>query len=174
MSAISTSRRAAAGIALIVAGAFFILAVVLPLLGVSVPWLTLIAYVAMAVALVILALGAVNNLVAKISLFAGAVGWALLALAGLGLGLPAGVVSFGAVLAALGTLIGAIVLYVGKEIKNTPAIAFVVTAVLAALVLLGTLGVLALGEFGTILIALLGIALVVTGVLFRQTERSRR
>ena len=174
MSAISTSRRAAAGIALIVAGAFFILAVVLPLLGVSVPWLTLIAYVAMAVALVILALGAVNNLVAKISLFAGAVGWALLALAGLGLGLPAGVVSFGAVLAALGTLIGAIVLYVGKEITNIAALAFVAAAVLAALVLLGVLGVFALGEFGTIVIVLLGIALIIAGVFFRRSERSRR
>ena len=173
MAAISRSRRAAAGIALIVAGAFFVRSVVLPRLGLAVPWLTLIAYVAMAAALVILALGAVNNLVAKIALFAGAVGWALLVLAGLGLGLPAAVLSVAAVLAALGTLIGAIVLYVGKEIKNNAAIVFVIAAILAALVLLGLLGVFALGAFGSIVIVLLGIALIVTGVFFRRSKNRR-
>src|SRR5687768_4127 len=104
MTAISRSRRSLAGIVLIVAGALFILAAVLPLLGVAVPWLYLLAYAAMAVAFVVLAVGAVNNTVAKIALFAGALGWLLLALSGLGLGLPAGLTAFAAVLAALGGL----------------------------------------------------------------------
>ncbi|MCU1413733.1 MAG: hypothetical protein JWN80_1073 [Microbacteriaceae bacterium] len=174
MAAISRSRRAAAGIALIVAGALFVLAVLLPLAGIALPWLFLLAYAAMAVALVILALGAVNNTVAKIALFAGAAGWLLLALGGLGLGLPGGLITFGAILAALGGLVGAIVLYVGKEIGNTAALVFVVAAILAVLFLLNLLGVFALGAVSAVVTVLLGIALIVAGVLFRRTDRSRR
>ncbi len=82
MAAISRSRRSASGIALIVAGAAFVVGAVLPFLGFAAPWLYLIAYAAFAVALVILGLGAVTNVIARISLFAGAVGWLLLAVPG--------------------------------------------------------------------------------------------
>lgn len=173
MVAISRSRRATAGIALIVAGALFLLTALLPLIGVSVPWFGVLAALAMAVALVILAIGAVNNTVAKIALFAGALGWLLLAISGLGFALPAGVVTAGAVLAALGTLVGAIVLLVGREVGNDGALAFVAAAILAVIHLLGVLGVFALGAVGTAVVALLGVALVVTGWLFRRPERRR-
>lgn len=173
MVAISRSRRALAGIVLIVAGALFLLTALLPLVGVSVPWFGVLAALAMAVALVILGIGAVNNKVAMIALLVGALGWLLLAISGLGFGLPAGVVTAGAVLAAFGTLIGAIVLLVGREVGNDGALAFLVAAVLAVIYLLGVLAVFALGAVGTAVIALLGVALVVTGWLFRRPERRR-
>ncbi len=173
MAAISRSRRSASGIALIVAGAAFVVGAVLPFLGFAAPWLYLIAYAAFAVALVILGLGAVTNVIERISLFAGAVGWLLLAISGLGLGLPAAFLTAGAILAALGTLIGAIVLYTGKELGNTSAGVFVIAALLALVFLLTYLGLFSLGALSTLLVVALGVALVITGVYFRRTERKR-
>lgn len=174
MAAISRSRRATAGIAFIAAGAAIALAALLPFAGVSLPWLFLIGFAAVAIGLVILAIGAVNNVVAKIALIAGAIGWALLVLGGIGIALPAVVNTVAVILAALGTLVGAIVLYTGREIVNTSAILFVITAIIAAIYLLARLGLFPLAEFGTVVTIALGIGFVVTGVFFRRTERGRR
>ena len=126
MAKVSVSRRAVSGIIFIVAGALVVLAAILPLLSVAVPWLGALAYVAIAVALAVLGFGAVNSTLAKILLIAAAVGWLLLALVGLGIALPAVLVTIAAIVAGLGTLIAAIVLYVGKEITNMAAVAFIV------------------------------------------------
>jgi hypothetical protein len=175
MATVSVSRRAASGIALIIAGALVVLAALLPLLGVSVSWLGAIAYVAIAVALGILGLGAVNNTVAKVALIAAAVGWLLLALNGLGIALPAVLVTIAAVVAGVGGLIAAIVLYVGKEITNMAAVAFIIAMVLGLLVLLASpLGVFTLeANLALILAVLFGVALIIAGVLFRRSERRR-
>ncbi len=173
MATVSRSRRSAAGIAFIVAGALFVLVVLLPVLGIAAPWLTLLAYAAMAVGLGILGFGAVNNRVAQIALIASAVGWLILLLAGLAVGLPAGLVTFGAVLAMLGFLIGAIVMYVGKEIANVPAMFFIAAAVLAVLYLLPLMGAGAFGAVASVVTVLLGIALIVTGVYFGREGRNR-
>ena len=175
MAAVSTSRRALAGIILIIAGVLYALAVLLPAIGVTaLSFLSALAYLAIAIALVVLALGAVNSTVAKIVLFAGAVGWFLLALTALPIGLPAGVVTVAAILAALGTLVGAIVLYVGKEITNTAALAFIITAILAVIVLLPVLGVFSLGGAAIVVAVLFAVGLIITGVLFRRPERGSR
>lgn len=173
MAAISRSRRATAGIAFIVAGAAIALAALLPLAGVSLPWLYPIGYAAIAVGLVVLALGAVNSVVTKISLFVGALGWAVLVVTNLGIALPGAVGTAGVVLAALGTLVGAIVLYTGREIVNTSALVFVVTAIVAALYLLARVGLFSLGQFGAVVTIVLAAGLILTGVLFRQAERRR-
>ncbi|MEP6481912.1 MAG: hypothetical protein ABJA94_07890 [Rhodoglobus sp.] len=173
MAALSRSRRATAGIALIVAGVLFLLTVLLPLVGVTFLWLGLLADVAMTVALAILGIGAVNSTLTKIALFVGAAGWAILALAGLVM-LPAGVGTFAAIIAAAGGLVGAIVLYTGKEITNRPAGVFIASMILAAIFLLKTIGILPLGSLETLLIILLGAALIIAGVLFGRTEGSRR
>ncbi|MDO7881893.1 hypothetical protein [Antiquaquibacter soli] len=173
MAALSRSRRATAGIAFIVAGAALLLAALLPFVGVSVPWLYPIAYAAITVGLVILALGAVTSAVTKVALFAGALGWAILVLTNVGIAVPGVVGTIGIVLAALGTLVGAIVLYTGREIVNRSAIAFVVTAIIAALFLLSRAGLFSLGQFGEIVTIALGAGFLITGVLFRQTERKR-
>jgi hypothetical protein len=142
---------------------------VLPLLGVSVSWLGAIAYAAIAVALGILGLGAVNNTVVKICLIAAAVGWALLALVGLGIALPAVLVTIAAIVAGLGGLIGAIVLYVGKEITNMAAVAFIVAMALGLIVLLASpLAVFSLANLAFVVAVLFGVALIVAGVLFRR------
>lgn len=174
MAKTSVSRRSASGIALIVAGALVVLAVLLPLLGVAAPWFVPLAYAAIAVALALLGFGAVNNTVAKVSLIAAAAGWALLALAGLGITLPAALVTIAAVVAGVGGLIGAIVLYVGKEITNMAALAFIVAMALGLIYLLGTiLAVFSLGSLAVLVAVLFGAALIVTGFLFRRTGRRR-
>jgi hypothetical protein len=169
MARVSMSRRSASGIALIIAGALVLLAAVLPLLGVTVSWLMALAYAAIAVALGILGIGAVNSIVAKVLLIASAVGWALLALLALGIALPSPITQIAAVVAGVGGLIAAIVLYVGREITNMQALAFIVAMALGLLYLLGSvLGLFSLGTLGVVVVILFGVALIVTGVLFRR------
>jgi hypothetical protein len=175
MAAISTSRRAAAGIAFIVAGALLLLAVLLGVAGVGTfgAWPTILGYLAIAVGFVILAVGSVANLVARIALIVGAVGWFLLALAPL-VALPAGFGTFAALAAAAGGVVGAIVLYTGKEITDRSAIAFIVTTIVAAIILLAGVAGVGLGVFGQILALVFAAGLIVTGVLFYRVQRSRR
>jgi hypothetical protein len=173
MAAVSTSRRALAGIILIIAGALLAIAIILQLLAVAFPYLGALAHIAIAVALVVLAVGAVNSTVAKIALFAGGVGWLILGVIGLGLALPAPFPLIAAVLAALGTLIGAIVVYVGKEVANTPALAFVVTAIVGVIYLLPSLGITALASISLLIAIVFAAALIITGFFFRQRERRR-
>jgi hypothetical protein len=174
MAVVSVSRRSASGIALIVAGALFVLAFLLPMVGVSFSWLLVIAYAAMAVALGILGFGAVNNTIAKVALIAAAIGWAILALSAVGLVLPGVLITIAALVAGIGGFIGAIVILVGKEIANTPALVFVIAMALGLLLLLPTVGVAVLGPFATWLGLLFGIALIIAGFLFRVPERRRR
>lgn len=174
MAAVSLSRRATAGIVFIIAGVLLLLALILPLLSITAatPWLTALAYAGIVVALAILGFGAVNSMLAKITLIAAAVGWAVLALNVVGVTMPAILITIAALVAAIGGLVAAIVLYVGKEIKNLPALLFIVTTVIALVYLLPLMGVSFGGDtFATVVAVLLGIGLVVTGVLFRQKER---
>jgi hypothetical protein len=171
MAVISNSRRAGAGIALVVAGALFLLGLLLPYIGISLTWLFPIAYLALGVALIVLALGAVNSTLTKIALFVGAVGWIILALAAFTTFIPAQFVTLAAILAGLGLLIGAILLYVGKEIANTAALVFVIAAILGVFFLLNFMGTFALGNLSPLVTGLFGAALVVAGVLFRRVWR---
>ena len=176
MARVSVSRRATSGVVLIVAGALFLVAVLLPLTGISLPWLLGIAFAVVAIALGILGLGAVNNTIAKVTLVAAALGWLVLAISSLGVGIaiPALLGTVGALVAGIGALVGAIVILVGREVANGSALAFVIATVLGLVFLLGLIGTLALGQAGTVVAALFGLALVVTGVLFRMRERRRR
>jgi hypothetical protein len=175
MAAISRSRRSTAGIALIVAGALLVLLALFPLVApaMTLQWVALLAEAAMVVAYVILALGAVNNTVAKVALFAAAAGWAVIALAGLGIALPAVLITVAVVVAAIAGVVGAIVLYVGKEITNRPALIFVVATALGAIYLLASIGTFAGVDLGLVITELFGAALIVAGVFFRRTEGRR-
>lgn len=173
MAAISVSRRAISGIVLIVAGALFLLHAVLPLLGVTLPVFFFLAEIAIAIAYLILGLGAVNNTVAKISLVAAAIGWLLLVLT-LVLPLPGVLITIAWVVAGVGGLLGAVVILVGREVANTSALVFVIATALGLLALLATFGVLALGSLATAVLALFGVALIATGLLFRMKERRGR
>lgn len=175
MAAISHSRRAAAGIAFVVAGALILLVQILALaafggLGV---WPTVLAYLAIAVGFVVLAVGSVANVVARIALIVGAVGWFLLAIAPV-VALPAPLGTVAALAAAAGGVVGSIVLYTGKEITDRSAIAFIVTTIVAAVLLLAGVAGMALGVFGTLLAIVFGVGLILTGVLFYRVQGSRR
>ena len=174
MAVVTNSRRSIAGIVLVVAGALLLLNFVLGLAGVAAlsPWLTVLAYLAIGVAFLILALASFQGTITRIALIVGAVGWLLLALA-LVVSLPAVLVTVALVAAALGTVVAAIALYVGKEVTNQSAIAFIVTAIVAAIILLATVAGAALGDFGTVLAVVFAILLVVTGVLFARPQGSR-
>lgn len=174
MAAVSTSRRSIAGIALVVAGALLLLDAVLDLAAGSAPgnWLVAIAYLAIAVAFLILAIASFRNTIARIALIVAAVGWLLLALGYLVV-VPAPLGMLAAIAAAVGGVVAAIVLYVGKEVVDVSAIAFIVTTIVAALILLAGVAGFALGTFGTILWIVFGVGLVVTGVLFARTHGSR-
>jgi len=176
MAAVSTSRRSAAGIALLIGGALILLDVILGFAAVVAldPWLTVLAYLAIGVGFLVLALGSVANIVARVALIVGAVGWLLLALAAAGVVLPSPVGTIAAVAAALGGVVGAIVLYTGKEITDRSAIAFIVTTIAAAVVLLAGVAALDLGVFGTILWLVVGVGFVVTGLLFARARTTRR
>lgn len=175
MAAISNSRRAGAGIAFVVAGALILLHYLLALANVTATggWLLFLAYLAIAVGFILLAVGSVANVVARIALIVGGVGWALLALGYL-VALPAGVGTIAAIAAAAGGVVGAIVLYTGKEITNRSAVAFIVTTIVAAIILLAGIAGLALGVLGTLLWIVFGVGLVLTGVLFYRVQGSRR
>jgi predicted aspartyl protease len=174
MAAVSTSRRSAAGIALVVAGALLLLHVVLGLAGVTATgsWLLVLGYLAIAVAFLVLAIASFRSTVARIALIVGAVGWLLLALQSV-VALPAVLLTIAAIAAALGGVVASIVLYVGKEITNNSAIAFIVTTIVAAIILLAGVAGAALGTIGSVLWIVFGIGLVITGVLFARTQGSR-
>jgi hypothetical protein len=176
MAALSTSRRAASGVAFIVAGALFLLAWLLPALGVSLTFISLAAVgaIAMAVAFAILGMGAVNSTLTKVACFVAAVGWAILGLVGLGVALPGGLVQVVALITAAAGIVAAVVLYTGKEIRNRPAIVFIVAMILGALYLLSLGGLFSLGDLGTVVFVLFAVALIAAGWMFRQAERGRR
>jgi len=174
MAAVSMSRRSTAGIIFIVAGVLLAFAVILPLVGVAVGgWLLAIAYLAIAVAFAVLGIGAVNSTLTKVLLIAAAVGWLVLALAAFGLGLPAVLITIAALVAGVAGLIAAILLYVGKEVRNLHAIIFIVTTALGPVYLLPRIGV-SIASLATIIAVLFAAGLIVTGVLFAQKERGRR
>jgi hypothetical protein len=176
MADVTPSRRSLAGIVLVVAGALLLLNFVLGLAAVTAlsPWLTVLAYLAIGVAFLILALASFRGTLTRIALVVGAVGWLLLALGAAIPGtLPAVLVTVALVAAALGTLVAGIALYMGKEVTNMSAIAFVVTGVVAAIILLVRVAGTTLGDFGTVLAVLFAILLIVTGVLFARTQGSR-
>jgi hypothetical protein len=171
MAAVSTSRRSLTGLLLIIAGVLLLLAIILPLAGLSVAWLGGLGYLALAVALIVFAVGGVNATLTKVLLIVSGIGWAVLALGAFGLALPSILVLIAAIVAGVGTVVAAIVLYVGKEIRNLPAILFIITAVLGLLVLLPSFGVAALaGTLYTIVAVAFAVGLIVTGYLFTRKE----
>lgn len=171
MAAISRSRRSAAGISFIVGGVLLLLAVLFGQTGSPFgTWPTVLAYLAFAVGFIVLAVGSIANLIARIALIVAGAGWAVLALSSF-VAMPGELVTIAAVAAALGGVVGAIVLYVGKEITDRSAIAFIVTTVAAAIMLLVSLGNAALAILVTVLV---GAGFVLTGVLFHWVQRRRR
>lgn len=174
MAAIASSRRSIAGIILAIAGALLLLDVILGFAGVTAlgPWLGTLAHLAIGVAFLILAISSFRNTLARIALVVAAVGFLLLALNAV-VALPGVLVTIADLAAALGTLVAAIVLYVGKEITNLSALAFIVTAVVLAIIVLAPLVNLSRGTFGVVLALLFALGVLVTGILFARVQGER-
>lgn len=174
MAAVTNSRRSIAGITLVIAGALLLLDVVLGIAAVPAltPWLRLLAYVGIAVAFLILAITSFRGTIARIALIVAAVGWVLLALVLVG-ALPAPLDAIAAIAAAIGSVVAAIALYVGKEIGNQSALAFIVTAIAAAIILIAAVAATGLGVFGTILWIVFALGLIITGMLFARAQGPR-
>jgi hypothetical protein len=174
MAALSRSRRSAAGIAFIVGGALILLNLLLGFaqVGGFGSWLVVLADLALGVGFLVLAIGSIANVIARIALIVAAVGWLLLALAAAGVGLPAPLPLLAAIAAALGGVIGSIVLYTGKEITDRSAIAFIVTTIAAAIYLL--VPAESIAPLAVLLVLIVGVGFVITGVLFHWVRRGRR
>lgn len=174
MASESPSRRSIAGIILAVAGGVLLIDAILGFAGVTAlgVWPTVLAWAAIGVAFLVLALGSFRSTLTRVALIVGAAGWLFLALAA-AVALPGLVTILAALAATLGTLVAAIALYTGKEVSNRSAIAFIVTAVLAAAILLPALGGLALGQLLAVFALLFAIGLIVTGVLFARVQGAR-
>jgi hypothetical protein len=174
MAAVSNSRRSLAGIILAIAGALLLLGVLLGFASVTAlgSWPTTLAYLAIGIAFLILAISSFRNTLARIALVVAAVGFLLLAL-GAVVALPSPIGTIALIAAAVGLLVAAIVLYVGKEITNLSAIAFIATAVIFALIVFAPLLGLALGTFGTVLALLFAIGVLITGILFARVQGER-
>jgi|GEM_PF-1266732 hypothetical protein len=176
MAEVSTSRRAIAGIVLAIAGALLLVDILLGFANINAldPWLTVLAWVAIAAAFLILAIASFRNTIARIALIVSAVGFLLLALANAGVMLPDPLGLVANIAAAAGMLVAAIVLYAGKEIQNLTAIVFVVTAIVfAIIVLLSAANITVDAALVTILSLLFGIGVLVTGILFARVQGAR-
>lgn len=170
MAEVSTSRRSIAGIILAVAGALLLIDFILGLAGVTAlgGWLGTIAALAIGVAFLILAIGSFRATLVRIALVVGAIGWLLISLSAV-VALPSPVGEIAAAAAALGTLVAAIMLLVGKEVTNLTAIVFLVTAIIGALILAGAFG-LDLVSIAVVLEVLFALGLLVTGILFARVQ----
>jgi hypothetical protein len=174
MAALPPSRRSAAGFAFLAAGALVLLGILAGLSGVALgPWPHALAWLAVGVGFVILAVSVTANTAARVGFSLGAAGWFLLGLAEAGSGLLPVPIPVVAGAAAIGGVIGAVMLRVGKEITDVAGIVFIVTLVVAA-VLIGGLFVGPPIEYGMVLTITFAAGLVVTGYLFLRVLRRRR
>lgn len=170
--AVSRSHRSASGIAFAIAGAIILLMLVLNLANVLIGWIPGLAYLALAAGFGILGIGAVNGTVAKVTSIASAIGWVVLALGEFGLPLPGPLVILAGWVAGVCGLLAAVVVYVGKEVTNTPALVFIATTALFLLSILGGAEVFP-DVVNAVIAVVIGVGLMLTGVLFMRTERSR-
>jgi hypothetical protein len=129
-------------------------------------WLYFLAYVALTVAFVALFLWR-TGILARIAFIVAAVGWALMALASLPIGLGA-VDKVGIILALVGTLVSGILVFARNLFNRQSSTIFLVAAILGAIWLLSLLG----GFLPAILVLIIFIAfaalLIVTGVLYAR------
>ena len=143
-------------------------------------WLRIIAFVALAIAGIVLAFGQTGSngvvggsLLGKLGFVAFGVGFALLALVPLlgllGTSLPGGITTVGIVLMAIGAVVGAIVAYQKGVARGVARWIFCVPAVLAVVWMLVTLGLVALA--GNIVVILLTLALMLAGLVYLLNRR---
>jgi hypothetical protein len=126
-------------------------------------WLVFIAYAALAVAFLVLFLRGLGDLVARIAFIVAAVGWAILAIATVAS--VGGLLTFGIIIALIGTVVAGIIVFARDLFWRGASIAFLVAAIVAGLLLLSEIGTFMPATFVTVLEVIFGIMLIATGVL---------
>jgi len=143
-------------------------------------WLTIIGFLLLGVSGFVLAFGQTGSngvvggsVLGKLGFIAFGVGFLLLGLVPLlgvlGIGLPSELLTVGAVLVAVGGIIGAIVTYQKGVARGVARWFFFVPAILALIWVATTLGWIAIG--GNILVTLVAVAYAIAGLLFLLNRR---
>ena len=151
---------------LIVAGVLYLLELLLSHVGVTTldTILIFLSYLALAVAFVILFLWRSIGILLRVAFIVGAVGWALLALATIA-AVGGGLVVIADILALAGTLVAGIIVFARHAFSRRADVAFLVLAIIAAILLFFPLFSIALSAtFALILSILFGAMLVVAGL----------
>jgi hypothetical protein len=166
MATTRTSNSRTVGWLFVVAGVLYLLELLLSHVGHSGKldsWLLFFAYAVLAVGFVLLFLWRSVDILLRVAFIVAAVGWAILAIAAVA-SVGGGLVVIGEILALIGTLVAGITVFMRGIFTRRGALAFLIFAILAALLLLLALtGFLASIAF--VLAILFGVALVITGVL---------
>ena len=168
MATTRTSNSRTVGWLFVVAGVLYLLDLLLSHVGGTGgigKYLLFFAYALLAVGFVLLFLWRSVDLLLRIAFIVAAVGWAILALNALGV--LGGLGTLGAILVLVGVLVAGIVIFMRGIFTRRAGLAFLVFAIITALLMLTLLtGVLA--PLLLILSILFGAALVVTGVLIAR------
>ena len=155
-----------AAVLLIVAGALYLLELLLSHVGVlSLDTVLLfLAYLALGVGFVVLFLWRTIGLLLRVAFIVGAVGWVLLAISVVA-ALGGGLVVVAEILALAGTLVAGIIAFVRHVFSGSADVAFLVLAIVAAILLFFPLfGIAISAAFSLILAILFGAMLVVAGL----------
>ncbi|HEY1530722.1 MAG TPA: hypothetical protein VGF80_07900 [Galbitalea sp.] len=127
-----------------------------------------IAFLLLAIGFFLLFLWRTSTLL-RVAFIVAAVGWVLLAIASIA-SLGSAVTTIAVLLALIGTLVSGILVFARHLFNRNADLIFLITAIIAALILLATWVAFLAGTLGIILAVLFGIGLVVSG-LFIQRRR---
>lgn len=159
-----TAGRSPVGWLLLAAGVLYLLNILLAHVApkLSSHWWDTVAYVLLAIAFVLLFLWRVSTLL-RVAFIVAAVGWALLAIGSfVSLG---GLATLAVILALVGTLVAGILVMIQHTFARLADLIFLITAILAALLLGREWLTFIHGSAATVIGILFGIGLVISGFL---------
>jgi hypothetical protein len=164
----ATSRRSPVGWFFLAAGVLYLLNILLAHVApkLSSTWWDFFAYALLAVAFVLVFLWKVSTIL-RVAFIVAAVGWALLAI-GLVASLGSTVAEIGVILALVGTLVAGILVIIRHTFSRLADLVFLITAILAALLLGREWLTFVSGAFATVVAILFGAGLVISGFLIAR------
>ena len=162
----TTPARPVVGVLFALAGLLGVLSLISVLSGIVLGgvWLGVILDGALALAFLFLFLGKGPGMLSRLFFIIAAVGWAILTLSGAGVALGI-VYQVGVVLALVGTLISAILVFSGKVFSRAANLVFLLWGIVAAVVLLNQLVSFLSGTVAIVVVALYAVLLLVAGIL---------
>jgi len=159
--------------ALIASGVLFLLGILFSHIGISgtVGQIVLfLAYALLAVAFVVLFLWRSIDILLRVAFIVGAVGWALLALSIIAT-VGGGLILIAAILALVGTLVAGVIVFARNIFSRSSSIAFLVLAIIAAILLLPSVFTFALDTTLAIIIDIVFGAMLIVAGFFMYRRR---